>query len=375
MAPLNVLIGPNGGGKTNFIDLLSFVREAADEEISEPYLRRGGSTGVVFRGEQSFGSKLKFGFDFDPLWIFSEIKGTYTFTLRVSPFEVNIEEEGFAGRRNDEAITVTGESALATLAAFRPVGENSESRHEALEITAKFPTTDKHQSPSIEKEIFGLIGLEVRNWVTYGLIETSLGSPVRIPGLARPGFNLRADGSNLTSVLHNLQNISTGEEAYQRIEEILRLTFPDFRRLLFPLEGGDGKLVLKWKEAPFDKEPFSVTFLSDGTIKFLCLLAIFLCPSPPALIMIEEPELGLHPDMIRFIAALAQEASERTQVVITTHSPQLVSALEPDQVVVVEKNEGATQMRRLSDRSDLGNWLKDFSLGELWQMGEIGGRP
>ena len=79
--------------------------------------------------------------------------------------------------------------------------------------------------------------------------------------------------------------------------------------------------------------------------------------------------------MIRFIAALAQEASERTQVVITTHSPQFVSALEPEQVVVVEKSEGATQMRRLSDRSDLGNWLKDFSLGELWQMGEIGGRP
>ena len=91
--------------------------------------------------------------------------------------------------------------------------------------------------------------------------------------------------------------------------------------------------------------------------------------------MIEEPELGLQPDMIRYVAALAQEASDRTQIVMTTHSLQLVSALEAEEVVIVEKVDGATEMRRLSDRSDLDAWLKDFSLGELWQMGEIGGRP
>jgi predicted ATPase len=116
------------------------------------------------------------------------------------------------------------------------------------------------------------------------------------------------------------------------------------------------------------------TRVSDGSLRFICLLAILCHPSPPPLICIEEPELGLHPDLMPTIADLMQEASERTQLIVTTHSDVLVDALtqSPEDVIVCEKHDGNTLMRRLS-RDDLSTWLEKYSLGNLWTSGQIGG--
>jgi len=114
--------------------------------------------------------------------------------------------------------------------------------------------------------------------------------------------------------------------------------------------------------------------LSDGTLRFLCLLAILCDPDPPQLICIEEPELGLHPDMLPSLADLMIAASERTQLVVTTHSDILVDAMtdRPENVVIFEKHQGCTQMKRL-DSKELEHWLKDYRLGRLWTDGELGG--
>ncbi len=104
------------------------------------------------------------------------------------------------------------------------------------------------------------------------------------------------------------------------------------------------------------------------------LLHILKTPDPPPLICIDEPEVGLHPDWIKIVAELLQSAAERTQVVVATHSPQLVSRLDPDQIMVLEKQNGCTEVTRLSNK-DLDAWLKEFTLGELWVAGHIGGRP
>jgi len=126
----------------------------------------------------------------------------------------------------------------------------------------------------------------------------------------------------------------------------------------------------------FTEGDFSIpaTRLSDGTLRYLCLIALLLDPTPPPLICIEEPELGLHPDIIPKIADLLVDASTRTQLVVTIHSDVLIAALSerPEAVLVCEKHEGQTQIKRLK-REDLAHWLSDYSLGQLWTRGEIGG--
>ncbi|MCZ0954719.1 MAG: AAA family ATPase, partial [Rhodospirillaceae bacterium] len=116
------------------------------------------------------------------------------------------------------------------------------------------------------------------------------------------------------------------------------------------------------------------TRLSDGTLRYICLLAVLCHPDPPPLVCLEEPELGLHPDLLPGLADLLREASERTQLIVTTHSDVLVDKLtdEPDSVVICEKLDGQTQLRRL-DSDDLNHWLDRYSLGELWTKGELGG--
>ena len=122
-----------------------------------------------------------------------------------------------------------------------------------------------------------------------------------------------------------------------------------------------------------DRE-IAATRLSDGTLRYLALLAILLHPEPPRLVAIEEPELGLHPDLLPTVSDLLRSASKRTQLVVTTHSDVLVDALTdvPESVVVCEKHNGQTEMRRL-DRNELATWLEKYRLGELWTSGELGG--
>ena len=114
--------------------------------------------------------------------------------------------------------------------------------------------------------------------------------------------------------------------------------------------------------------------LSDGSLRYLCLLAILLDPDPPPLIGLEEPELGLHPDLLPKIADLLVDASTRTQLVVTTHSDAIVDALteRPESVVVFDKKDGRTTFERL-DRAALGDWLQKYRLGQLWTRGQIGG--
>ena len=176
------------------------------------------------------------------------------------------------------------------------------------------------------------------------------------------------DGGNLALRLNEL-NFHQG---LSRINEILN-RFCDLFSEVF-VRTKDGITQLYVREKGID-QPFAATSLSDGTLRLLCLLAVLLDPKPPPLICIEEPENGLHPDAIREVAELLVEASTRTQLVVTTHSPALIDALtdQPEAVVVCERDfDGFTQFRRL-EPSNLEEWLERYTLGELWQKGEIVG--
>ena len=194
-------------------------------------------------------------------------------------------------------------------------------------------------------------------------------SPPRLPQQADMRQDiLLEDASNIGLVLNSLLNqppvkrqiIDRLRTFHQSIEDILSVFHSNTVQIFFHEEGLH--------------HPIPATRLSDGSLRYLCLLAVLCDPNPPPVVCIEEPEIGLHPDVIPELARLLVDASSRCQIFVTTHSDILIDALTdtPEAVIVCEKSQGATQLRRL-DASELENWLKDYRLGELWVSGEIGG--
>jgi len=203
--------------------------------------------------------------------------------------------------------------------------------------------------------------------------EWNLGryTPPRLPQKPDlPQDFLSEDASNLTLVLNDLEHRAGVK---QLLIERLRLFCPRIDDFTAKIQGGTVQLFLHEKGL---REPIPATRLSDGTLRYLCLLAILCHPEPPPVICIEEPELGLHPDALQSIAELLVEAANRTQLIVTTHSDTLVSDLTnvPESIIICDRAETGTELRRL-DRSRLDNWLDKYRLGELWRMGELGGNP
>ena len=181
-----------------------------------------------------------------------------------------------------------------------------------------------------------------------------------------PNDFLEEDGRNLGLVLNRLRR---EPEVRAKLVEALQRLYAEIDDFDVHIEGGTVQVFLY--EGRFS---IPATRLSDGTLRYLCLLAILCHPTPPPLVCIEEPELGLHPDILPTIAELLLEASQRTQLIVTTHSSILIDALTstPETVLVCEKHEGSTTMRRL-DEASLSLWLQKYSLGQLWRQGELGG--
>ena len=200
-------------------------------------------------------------------------------------------------------------------------------------------------------------------------LQTTRASNIRKPQLpdAVNDF-LEEDGSNLALVLNDLE---LRGDTKDKIVENLKKFNPQIKDYSIRILGGTVQLFIR--EEGLEK-PISAMRLSDGTLRYLCLLSILCHPEPPPLICIEEPETGLHPDILPTIAELMIEASQRTQLIVTTHSDILVSALSdiPEAVLVCEKDEDGTHFKRL-EKDKLKDWLEEYSLGELWLKGEIGG--
>ncbi|HZG43397.1 MAG TPA: AAA family ATPase, partial [Longimicrobium sp.] len=193
-------------------------------------------------------------------------------------------------------------------------------------------------------------------------------SPSRAPQPTDlPSDFLLADASNLGLVLHDIGQTSAKRD---ELSEYLRKFYERARYITTKIHGGTLQLFIEEDGGRL----IPATRLSDGTLRYLCLLAILLHPNPPPVIGIEEPELGLHPDILPTVAELLRKASERTQLFVTTHSDTLVSALSdtPECILVCESTPDGTTMKRL-DAEPLREWLEKYSLGEIWRMGEIGG--
>ena len=372
MAPLNVLIGPNGCGKSNLLEALALFKAAATG-IGEPIARGGGVREWLWKGPEApdaitMEAVVEYpgsGTLEHSLSLIDRVDRPAVSRERVElpkarpdaygSFKIRLyrcppqDEETAFDLRLGSALSAVDDSGAAFLADLFPLDESFVSHSGIPHYPALWHL----------KRQYGLIRL-YRDW-SFGP-----GAGLRRPcnAHARSDF-LEEDSSNLPLVLSQLE----GEWKRSFLAALGKL-FDGIVDVRCPAT--DGLVSLFLEEA--GNRSMAASRLSDGTLRYLCLLAVLLHPQPPPLIAIEEPELGLHPDLLPTLADLMVEASQRSQLVVTTHSDVLVDALteRPECVVVCEKHDGATQMRRL-DKAELARWLEDYRLGELWTSGELGG--
>ena len=349
LKPLNVLIGPNGAGKSNLVEAVGLLK-AVPGKLVEPIFEGGGMAEWVWCGQ--------------PKTTAAEIEAVvagpngkplrYRLVLAEDPGSFRIAEE----RLEDEASN-GGRVYLQVDETTSHVGSTKVGHHTQQSVLASFRHPDHPELEHMSNQL-PRIAL-FREW-SFGRNH-----PVRMPQKPDlPNDFLMEDAQNLGLVLNQLMR---EYDAHSQLVKALRSFYEGVDDYHVDIQYGTVQTFLRE-----GKMSISATRLSDGTIRYLCLLTILCHPNPPPLICLEEPELGLHPDILPDLAELMRKASERCQLIVTTHSDVIVDALTdtPESVVVCEKHDGSTTMKRL-DAGELAHWLKEYRLGELWSSGELGG--
>jgi len=346
LQPLNILIGANGSGKSNLIEAFSILK-ATPTHLLVPIRKGGGVNEFLWKGGENENSIAQIGV------ILENAKPKQSLNYQLSFTSVNqrleIVNEMIHGVEIDkDAHQATDQSVIAQGFQSNSKGLNLESGklYEALFYL---------------KQKFSDIGL-YRHW------HIGQGAALRKPQQTDlPEHPLEEDGSNLGLVLNDLQYQLRSQQILEQFQKF----YEDAEELSIKIYGGTVQIFIREKGL---NQPIPAPRLSDGTLHYLFLTALLLDPNPPPLLCIEEPEIGLHPDILPLIADMLIDASQRTQLIVTTHSDGLVSALSEyaDSVLVCEHDDEGSHLRRL-DSQQLKTWLEKYSLGELWLMGEIGG--
>lgn len=374
LEPLNVLIGPNASGKSNLIEALSILA-GAPKDIQEPIRRGGGVRHWVWKGDgRSFTTATIDVTLTHPNLLATQampIRYRLLFTDFVKPLVLVNEfvesEEPLAPSEKEPYIyyrNLQGQPVISVSEGEGRVTRKLAREDVRLDQSILSQRKDSYSYPELTS-----VGSLFQSIAFYRELNVGRNAPARLPQPADLRQDiLLSDGSNLSLMLSVLLNQPLIKE---RILERMRDFYPSFKDVTTPVIGSTVQTFFH-EEGLVDSVP--ATRLSDGSMRFLYLLAALCDPNPPSIICIEEPELGLHPDIIPEVAKLLVEASSRSQIFVTTHSDILVDALTdvPEAVVVCEKVDGATQLRRL-DADDLKPWLEEYRLGELWTSGQIGG--
>jgi predicted ATPase len=366
LLPLNVLIGPNASGKSNLLEALALLRAAPSDLQSA--IREGGGFGeYLWKGQQAVRrAQIHTSVARAAPGIQANLRHAIVLLQVGTRFDIGMEFIGM-GTQDDPALIpiYLGEDGSATMFARVPGGPMEEMSLVDLKssqsILAQRRDPDRFPEVTFLADEFARITL-FREWTFGGR------SAARLPqSTDLPSDYLLPDASNLGLVLHDLGQTSAKRE---ELITYLRRFYEPARFISTKIQGGTLQLYIEEEGGQL----IPATRLSDGTLRYLCLLAILCHPSPPPVIAIEEPELGLHPDILPTIAELLKQASQRTQLFVTTHSDALVSALSdtPESILVCEATADGTTMKRL-EAEPLREWLEKYSLGEIWRMGEIGG--
>ena len=369
LEPLNVLIGPNASGKSNLIQALSLL-QAATHDLQAPIRDGGDMSDWIWKGASTLGrATLEVTFDF-PL-LLSRLKYHLSFVDTISgsnlsqeeivmPKERDVDQPLYRYRGSEDGPTIYGRAA--------PEGIWAERESRRVGVTPDQSILSQDLDPEVYPELRQLADL-FEQIALYREFPVGRHSPPRLPQKPDlPRDRLLEDASNLGLVLNDMQN---WPEVKRQILERLRDFYPSVVDMVTTVRDGSVHVFFH-EDGLIESVPPSR--LSDGSLRYLCLLAVLCHPNPPWVVCLEEPEVGLHPDVIPEVAKLLVEASSRSQIFVTTHSDILVDALTdvPEAVVVCEKVDGATQLRRLS-AEELAPWIENYRLGELWTRGHIGG--
>lgn len=343
LRPINVVIGPNGAGKSNFIGVFAFLHAIREGRLQDYVMRAGGAEKILH-----FGSKIT-----------GEIVIKVAFSEWVNQYEIIL-----APTLSDEIVPSGEWGYYWDRAKFtRP-------------MSISIPNNGKEAGICVsrQKGIISFVAFHLERWRVYHFHDTSSSSPMKKTSDISDNRFLRQDASNLSAFLYLLRKQYPAEYGLiQRAVQRVAPFFDDFT--LAPQALNPEKIRLEWKHRRSDAY-FDAAALSDGTLRFIALATLLLQPEVlrPSVVLLDEPELGLHPYAITILAALVRQASVRTQVIISTQSPLLLDQFEPADVLVADQVEGATTFNRL-DEARLSAWLQDYSLGQLWEKGELGGRP
>ena len=208
----------------------------------------------------------------------------------------------------------------------------------------------------------------LQDWRVYHFHDTSDTAKVKTAYSVHANDRLMAQGDNLAAFLYGIRET----DAFARIVRTIQRVAPYFQDFVFQIEAND-MIRLRWKHKG-SEDYFDATMLSDGTLRFICLATLLLQPNLPTIILLDEPELGLHPFAMQLLAALMRSASEKTQIIASTQSVTLANQFGWQDMVVVDQIENASVFRRL-DEAEVAEWLKTYKLGDVWEMNVLGGTP
>lgn len=332
---VNVLVGANGAGKSNFIRALSMLGRIVDGELGLFVGLSGGANALL---------------NIDP----------------AAPRLIRLEVESDAGRYAAELAPAAGDAFIFSDETIWPrdsrVVTSLGRGHRETALTSSEPLWVPGAAPLVET---------LRGCRVFHFHDTSTTAPVKQQGYTADNRSLHPDAGNLAAVMLRLREANRAR--YQRIVRTVKQVAPFFRDFVLEPELATERVRLRWQQEGSDKV-LPPDALSDGTLRFICLAVLLGQPELPGLIILDEPELGLHPFAIVQLAGMLHAASRESQVLLATQSVTLMNQFELGDLIVVERRDGASVFER-PDPDRLGEWLADYSLGELWEKNMLGGRP
>lgn len=359
--PFMVLIGSNGVGKTSFLDALSVLSASASGNLNNMLSQFGGIANVLTRGKSD---ELSFLVDMtvpghSPLEYELQLTARGT-GYAIAGESLTQQRPGYSEpfRHIDSSDGDIRYYEMDERRLVRPDWEHSPLETSLSQVPKMF------RQPEELRRVLSTA-------TQYHVLDVGPRAPVKMPQSMKPAALPGPDGADLVPYLYSLRE---GErERFEVIIDSLKAAFPDFEELNFPPVAA-GMLAMTWKDKKFNK-PIYMNELSEGTLRFLWLISLLQSPNLSTITMIDEPEVSLHPELLSLLADSMREAAQRTQLVVATHSDRLIRFLQPEEVVVMDVDEegGATAVR--ADEMDLDEWLKEYSLDEVWRMGRMGGRP